>query len=53
MRRWKPQTDARVLRGQKGVMIAFIHTTTRGQTGVNGVLGAVMQKEAARKSRLV
>lgn len=52
LQRWRPQTDAQVLRGQKGPMNAFIHASTNGKKGPNAAVGLVMQGQAARASRL-
>ena len=52
LQRWRPQTDAQVLRGQKGPINAFIHASTNGKKGLNAEVGLVMQGQAARASRL-
>ena len=52
LQRWRPQTDAQVLRGQTGPINAFIHASTNGKKGPNAEVGLVMQGQAARASRL-
>lgn len=52
LHRWRPQTDAQVLRGLKGPINAFIHASTNGKKSSNAMTGQVMQGQAARKSRL-